>query len=203
MPAAAGDAWGDDDLGLTFFNGEGKTPGFGKARDRALSDLRDAVNILRWTGAALVASGRNYAAAEQASTVSGAPVAAVQGTAPSLYELPVVTKKLVECEPPPDAWREILRLMEMLVGGCEWPRGNIAHIKEMRDAFVDMANLIDDCLSALLDQIKAVTRSNAGLAAGEFASFAPRLSGRTGMMEQLAAECRGLAKFCDTLARQV
>ena len=206
--ADAGDAWSNDGLGLAFFKGDAKTPGFGRSRDQALSDLRDMVNILRGTGAALVASGRNYAAAEQANTVSGVPVsgvpvAAVQGAAPSLYELPAVTQTLVECEPPPAEWLQIVKLMEVLVGGCEWPRGNIARIQEMRDAFNDMADTIDRVLDALLDQIMAVTRSNAGLAAEEFASFASLLSGRTGIMQQLAAECRGLATFCDVLARQV
>ena len=164
------------------------------------------MNILRGTGAALVASGRNYAMAEQASTVSGAPAATVRFTAPLPYELPAVTGSLVESDPPPAEWLQIVGLLESLAGGCEWPRGNIARIQEMRDAFNDLAGTLDGVGKSLADQTQAVTRSNSGLAAEEFASFASLLhggGGGAGMTQQLAAECRGLAGFCDALDREV
>lgn len=203
--AAAGDAWGDDDLGLTFFNGDDKTPGFGKARDQALSDLKDAVNVLRGTSAGLVVTGNNYAAAEQASTVGGSPPSAVKNVAPQPYELPAFATSLVESEPPPAEWLQILELLETLVAGCEWPRGNVGQIQAMCDAFNGAAATIDGVQRTLVRNTQAVIASNAGLAAEEFASFASLLHGGgngVGMMQQLAAECRGLAAFCDTLARQ-
>jgi hypothetical protein len=65
---AAGACWGSDDIGRAFFNGDGRSPGFGKVRDALLADLADMVNLLRATGGMLIVSGRRYYEAETAST---------------------------------------------------------------------------------------------------------------------------------------
>ncbi|WP_345468590.1 hypothetical protein [Actinoallomurus oryzae] len=66
---AAGACWGSDDIGRAFFNGDGRSPGFGKVRDALLADLADMVNLLRATGGMLIVSGRRYYEGETASNV--------------------------------------------------------------------------------------------------------------------------------------
>ncbi len=205
--SSAGACWGSDDIGRAFFNGDGKTPGFGKMRDALLADLADMVNLLRGTGGMLIISGRTYAVAEEASTIGSAlPPGASQGALAQddPYRLPDVAGHLVESDPPPSEFMQILGFLESLVAGCQWPDGNMASLASMRDALRDAATSIDSVARDVDGHSRTVTDNNAGDATQKFASFAAALQGGgdEGGLAWLADACRNVAGAVDTLIKQ-
>jgi hypothetical protein len=157
--AAAGACWGVDDIGRAFFDGDGQVAGFHASRDGLLADLADMVNSVRATGGMLIVSGRRYAVAEEASTIGsalpkGADQRAVAASEP--YRLPPVTQGLPE----------------PVVGGCQWPDGNLDSLvpvtKALRSAGYPVRSVADDVWASA----NAVTANNSGQATNEFASFA-------------------------------
>lgn len=208
--AEAGACWGDDDIGRAFFNGDSQDAGFGAVRDLVLPELATMVNLLRATGATLVVSGRQYAVAEQASTMggylpAGADAGAVSAVDP--YRLPTLSTSstsLVESDPPPGAFMEILRLLESLVGGCQYPDGNMSRLANIRDAFTAAAKSVAGVADDVSGHAGTVTANNSGAATEKFASFAAALSGSgdQGGLVWLAQACTQLAGAVDTLIRQ-
>ena len=173
--AAAGACWGVDDIGRAFFDGDGQVAGFHASRDGLLADLADMVNSVRATGGMLIVSGRRYAVAEEASTIGsalpkGADQRAVAASEP--YRLPPVTQGLPEPDPPPPALTRMKLFLESVVGGCQWPDGNLDSLvpvtKALRSAGYPVRSVADDVWASA----NAVTANNSGQATNEFASFA-------------------------------
>jgi Glutaminase len=205
--AEAGACWGNDDIGRAFFNGDSQAAGFGTVRDAVLSELATMVNLLRATGATLVVSGQQYAIAEQASTIgsylpAGADAGAVSASDP--YQLPSLSAGLVESDPPPGAFMDILRLLESLVGGCQYPDGNMAQLANARDAFTAAAKAVSGVADEVSGHAGTVTANNSGAATEKFASFAAALSsgGDQGGLVWLSQACTELAGALDTLIKE-
>jgi hypothetical protein len=205
--AGAGAAWGCDDIGRAFFDGDGSTAGFAAMRDQLLAHLVDMVNLLRATGGMLVLSGHRYALAEEASTIGAAlPRGAASGAAAAAdtYRLPSVAEGTVESDPPPGEWLQILWLLESVVGGCTWPDGNIAALGRIRDAFTAMASALAEAAGEVDGYARVVTSNNAGAATEKFASFAEALTrgGEEGGLLWLNSACQGLAASVDVLIEE-
>ncbi len=199
--------WGDDDIGRAFFNGDAKAEGFGAWRNQVLAAAADAVNLVRATGGMLSVSGRNYAVAEDASTVGGPrPAGADQGALATLdpYRLPSITAHWLKSDPEPPGHVQMLRLMECLVGGCQLPDGNLAGLAAMRDAFHAAARAIGEVATEVRRHVQVVTADNAGAAAQTFASFADALIGGAdgGGLQWLSSNCDGLGDWVDTLIKE-
>ncbi|WP_345470642.1 GH-E family nuclease [Actinoallomurus oryzae] len=209
--ADAGACWGSskDEIGRMFFNGDDKTPGFGKSRDAFLNDLADMVNLLRATGGLLKLSGRNYAVADEASTVGsalpkGADKDALAAVNP--YYLPPVSQTLVKSDPvPPFQLFDFLsKLLQELVGGCQWPDGSLSGLASMRDAFYATADSISSVADEVAGHAHTVTANNSGETAQKFASFAAALrgGGEEGGLLWLASESKALGDSVDALIKQ-
>ncbi|MCW2858521.1 MAG: hypothetical protein JWP48_229 [Actinoallomurus sp.] len=205
--ASAGECWGADDIGRAFFNGEGKTPGFGTSRDTVLADLADMVNVVRATGGLLTVAGHTYSVAEAASNVGSAlPEHADQKAVAAVdpYYLPEVSQTLAKSDPPPSEFMQILGLLEMLVGGCQWPDGSMSGLASMRDAFHAAASSVNSVAEEVGGHARTVTTDNAGEATENFASFAAALQGGgdAGGLRWLAEACQGLGDSTDFLLKQ-
>src|SRR3569833_285135 len=205
--ASAGSPWGDDEIGRTCFNGAEGRPGFGTVRDSVLSGLADMVNLLRATGGTLVVSGRNYRLAEDASTVGGAlPEGADKDAlaAQKPYRLPAVTEGLAHSDPPPPVVVQGLRFVEMLIGGCEWPDGDMNGLASVKAAFQTAATAVLGAAQDVDGHTRTVTANNAGEAVERFGSFAAALrgGGEEGGLLWLAGMCTALAGSADFLMRQ-
>src|SRR3569833_2510881 len=205
--ASAGSPWGDDEIGRTFFNGAEGRPGFGTVRDSVLSGLADMVNLLRATGGTLVVSGRNYRLAEDASTVGGAlPEGADKDAlaAQKPYRLPAVTEGLAHSDPPPPVVVQGLRCVEMRIGGCEWPDGDMNGPASVKAAFQTAATAVLGAAQDVDGHTRTVTANNAGEAVERFGSFAAALrgGGEEGGLLWLAGMCTALAGSADFLMRQ-
>lgn len=205
--AAAGACWGADDIGRAFFDGDGQVAGFHVSRDGLLADLADMVNLVRATGGMLIVSGRRYAVAEEASTIGAAlPEGADRGAeaASEPYRLPPAAQGLPESDPPPPGLTRMKLFLESVVGGCQWPDGNLDSLvsmtKALRAAGYSVRSVADDVWA----DANAVTANNSGQATDEFASFADALygGGDKGGLLWLAAACEGLADSVENLIRQ-
>jgi hypothetical protein len=203
----AGECWGHDDIGRSFFNGDDKTPGFGEARDALLAELADMVNLVRATGGLLKISGHTYAVAEQASTIGsalpdGADKSALAAVNP--YHLPEVAQGLPKSDPPPSGFDFVISLLSTLVLGCDWPDGSMEQLVSMRDAFHTAAGAVEAVADEVSGHCEAVTTNNEGKATQQFASFAEALKGRgdEGGLRWLAAGCKSLGDATDFLIKQ-
>jgi hypothetical protein len=204
---AAGDCWGSDEIGRAFFNGDEQTPGFGVSRDALLADLADMVNLVRATGGLLIVSGHTYAVADEASTVGSAlPPGADKGAlaASDPYALPSVTWGFVRSDPPPEGLEAMWRFMGTLVGGCEYPDGNVDALAGMSRAWQRAAYAIRQVAEEVRAHANAVTANNAGQATSDFAGFAAALhgGGDEGGLLWLADACEGMAGSVDFLMTQ-
>ncbi|MCO5968779.1 WXG100-like domain-containing protein [Actinoallomurus soli] len=204
---ALGDCWGDDDIGRDFFNGDDKTAGFRASRDALLVELADMVNLLRATGGTLILAGHRYRLAEEAATLGselpeGADEGAIAAKRP--YRLPPVAGGLVESDPPPHGREHILRILQTLVAGCQWPDGNVISLAAMRDALYEAARSVEAVADEVGGHARNVSANNGGQAAEKFASFAAALQGdgERGGLLWLAAACKRLGDAVDFLIRQ-
>jgi hypothetical protein len=205
--AAAGMPWGSDEIGQAFFNGAEGTPGFGVVRDSLLSGLADTVNLLRATGGTLVVSGRNYRLAEDASTVGGSlPEGADKDALAEQhpYSLPPVAGGLAHSDPPPSVVRQMAGFLAKLVGGCDWPDGDMAGLASVKAAFDQAAKSVLGVAQDVDGHALTVTANNAGEAVERFGSFAAALrgGGEEGGLLWLAGMCAALADSVDFLIRQ-
>ncbi|GAB2800843.1 hypothetical protein GCM10027176_01100 [Actinoallomurus bryophytorum] len=205
--AAAGQAWGQDDIGRAFFTGDDQAMGFGAVRDVVLAALADMVNLLRATGGTLIVNGRNYQLAENANTVGaalpdGADKGAQAGENP--YSLPAVAAGLARSDPPPPAVHQIIGLVEELVGGCEYPDGDMAGLKSIEAACTTAASSVLDVARDVDGHSRAVTANNAGEAVERFGSFAAALrgGGEEGGLLWLAGMCQALGDSAGFLVKQ-
>jgi hypothetical protein len=196
--AGAGDAWGQDDIGRAFFNGGEQKPGFGAVRDQVLAGLADMVNLLRATGGTLRATGRVYGLAEEA----GAAPPADAGSAP--YTLPAVVNGLAHSDPPPPAVQRFIGFLQTLVGGCQWPDGDMAGLASIQAAFSSTAGAILPVAGAVDGHSRTVTANNAGETVDRFATFAAALrgGGEEGGLLWLAGMCTTLAESVGFLMKQ-
>ncbi len=203
---AAGACWGNDDIGRAFFNGDEQNAGFGASRDAVLVDLADMVNLVRNTGGMLSVSARNYSVAEDASTIGAQPAGADHNALATLnpYRLPSVTAGLATSDPEPSGLVWILRLMETLVGGCEWPDGDLAGLAAMRDAFTSAAASIGAVAEEVGVHVQAVTAHNAGSATESFAAFTEALygGGDGGGLRWLVSALTGLGDWVGGLIKE-
>jgi len=205
--AGAGACWGADDIGRAFFNGDEQGAGYGAARDALLADLADMVNLVRATGGLLIVSGHTYQVAEEASTIGSAlPAGAGKGAvaASSPYELPGVTEGFPESDPPPSGLTQMLFFVESLVGGCQWPDGNLDGLASVARAWRAAAHSIRLVAEEVRGHARVVTTGNAGEATRSFATFADALQGGgdAGGLSWLAAACEGTAGSVENLLRQ-
>jgi HNH/ENDO VII superfamily nuclease len=205
--AAAGQAWGQDDIGRAFFTGDDQAMGFGAVRDVVLAALADMVNLLRATGGTLIVNGRNYQLAENASTVGAAlPDGADQGAqaGENPYSLPAVTAGLARSDPPPPAVHQLIGLVEELVGGCEYPDGDMAGLKSIEAACTTAASSVLDVARDVDGHSRTVTANNAGEAVERFGSFAAALrgGGEEGGLLWLAGMCQALGDSAGFLVKQ-
>lgn len=198
----AGACWGKDDIGEQFFNGGGSKPGFGKSRDDVLTALAEMVNLLRYAGAAMIGTGRLFKATEQANTIGAPPPARPSLPVISKYKLPSVASHLVQSDPPPGEFVQILDLLEKLVAGCEWPDGSMSGLSSMRTALLTAAKAVTAVSSDVEKHCRAVDAESAGEAATQFASFAAKLCGNDGGLAFLATACKGLAGSVQILIEQ-
>jgi hypothetical protein len=198
----AGACWGKDDIGEQFLNGDGSKPGFGKSRDDVLTALAEMVNLLRYAGAAMIGTGRLFKATEQANTIGAPPPARPSLPAISKYKLPSVASHLVQSDPPPGEFVQILDLLEKLVAGCEWPDGSMSGLSSMRTALLTAAKAVTAVTSDVEKHCRAVDAESAGEAATQFASFAAKLCGNDGGLAFLATACKGLAGSVQILIEQ-
>lgn len=189
----AGACWGQDDIGEQFLNGDGSKPGFGKSRDDVLGALAEMVNLLRYAGAAMIGTGRLFKATEQANTIGAPPPTRPSLPAISKYKLPSVASHLVQSDPPPGEFVQILDLLEKLVAGCEWPDGSMSGLSSMHTALLTAAKAVTSVTGDVEKHCRAVDAESAGEAATQFAPFAAKLCGNDGGLAFLAAACKGLA----------
>ncbi|MEV5748202.1 hypothetical protein AB0L00_10325 [Actinoallomurus sp. NPDC052308] len=204
---ALGDCWGNDDIGRAFFNGDDKTAGFGASRDALLADLADMVNLLRATGGSLILAGHTFRLAEEAGTLGaklpkGADEGALAAERP--YRLPAVADALVESDPPPSGFEEILYFLEILVGGCQWPDGNLDSLAALRDAFYAAGGAVRATADEVGGHARNVCVNNVGKTVEKFATFAAALrgGGEQGGLLWLADVCKGLGDSVDFLIRE-
>ncbi len=205
--AAAGACWGDDDIGRAFFNGDEQGPGFGATRDAVLGYLADMVNLVRATGGVLTVSGQNYQVADEASTIGAAlPAGSDHNALATLnpYRLPPASQGLVTSDPPPPGIVWVLRLLETLVGGCQWPDGDLVAMKAMSEAFRAAGRSVQAVAREVAAHAATVTAANSGAATENFASFAEALrgGGDSGGLAWLTSVCDWLADWVDTLIKQ-
>ncbi len=206
--ASAEACWGNDDIGRAFFDDDGANAGFGTTRDAVLTELAGMVNVVRVTGGLLSLSGGNYAVAEEASTIGASPPAGVDQNAVmagDTYRLPPVSPSTGASDPAPSQCVWVLRLLESLVVGCQWPDGSLAGMSAMRDAFRSTGTTIATVAREVESHVGTVTANNSGVAAESFASYAALLQGDGdggGGLEWLASACTWLGDWFDTLIRQ-
>src|SRR3954467_13722789 len=205
--AGAGACWGSDDIGRAFFNGDGQSGGYGASRDALLADLVDMVNVVRATGGLLIVSGRTYEVAEEASTIGSAlPAGADRGAVAvgSPYVLPGVVEGFPASDPPPSGLMRMLFFVESLVGGCQWPDGNLDGLVSVAQAWRAAAYSIRLVAEDVRGHARVVTANNAGEATQSFATFADALQGGgdAGGLLWLAAACEGMAGSVENLLRQ-
>ncbi|WP_433172948.1 GH-E family nuclease [Actinoallomurus sp. CA-150999] len=205
--AGAGAPWGQDDIGQAFFNGSGEVSGFGVARDSVLSALADMVNLLRATGGNLIISGNNDRLAEDASTIGAAVPEGAETNALAQkdpYRLPQVSESLARSDPPPGVVQQILGFLETLVGGIQWPDGDMDGLGRIKNAFTTAATAILGVAQDVEEHARTVTANNAGDAVDAFATFAAALhgGGEDGGLLWLAGMCQWLADSVDFLMRQ-
>ncbi len=197
--AGADGCWGSDGLGRAFFDGH-DGGGFRESRDAVLTDLAGVVNVVRAMGLWLQDSGRVYAAADEASTVGlQVPGWVVDGRlgGGDLYRLPGVTGGLAKSDPAPVGLLWVVRLLELLVGGCEWPDGSEAQLGTMAQGWLGAKDALLSAANGLRGDAGAVT-SDAGRGAESFGAFA---AGVIQALEGLAEGCGQLAGSCDDLAK--
>jgi hypothetical protein len=207
-----GACWGADQLGRAFFDGQDGAPGYHEVRDRVLAELETMVNLVRATGGNLIIAGHTYRVAEEANTVGSVlPAhAADKGVAAQKerYQLPSVAHTLAVSDPPPSglAWAIALleRVIEMALGGCEFPDGNVGQLERLRTAWHDAANSIIEVADDVNGHSRTVTMNNAGDTAKKYASFAAALAGGgdEGGLIWLAVVCGSVANAVDFLIRQ-
>ncbi len=193
--------WGSDELGRAFFDGQEDGGGFKAARDQVLSDLAGVVNVVRAMGLWLQDSGRRYTAADEASTVGlQVPGWVVDGRlgGGDLYRLPGVTGGLAKSDPAPVGLLWVVRLLELLVGGCEWPDGSEAQLGTMARGWQSMASALRNAAERVRGDAGAVTSEDSGEATSSFATFAENL---VKVLEGLAQGCGQLAGSSDDLLK--
>ncbi|WP_433180107.1 hypothetical protein [Actinoallomurus sp. CA-150999] len=207
--AAVGAAWGNDDIGQAWLKGSEGSPGFGAARDGCLDALEDAVNLVRATGGMLMVAGQQYQLAESASTVGAdVPKGADHGARavgdPYKRDRPGFDRAVGEFDELPGWVQQGLFFLEMLVGGCQWPDGDMAGLARMQSALSACADAVGQAAGELDDHAGAVTSLNAGEAADKFKTFAQALSGggEFGGLRFLEGTLQGLASAVEGLAAQ-
>ncbi|GLY91299.1 GH-E family nuclease [Actinoallomurus iriomotensis] len=205
--AGAGAPWGQDDIGRAFFNGSDGAPGFGTVRDTVLAGSADMVNLLRATGDTLMINGRNYRLAEDASTVGAAiPEGADNGALARQdpYRLPPVTESLTHSDPPPPVVQQVWGFVGTLLGGVEWPDGDMDALGRVKNSFTTVATVLVGVAQDVEGHARTVTANNAGETVEKFATFAAALQGggeELGLL-WLAGKCRQLADAVDFLMKQ-
>ncbi|MDN3351283.1 hypothetical protein [Actinomadura sp. DC4] len=145
--------------------------------------------------------------AEEASTIGSAlPEGADSGAkaASHPYSLPLVTEGFPHSDPAPSGLMAMLRFMESLVGGCEWPDGSLDGLMTMVRAWRTAAYAVRSAAEEIGGHARVVTANNAGQATQSFASFAAALQGGgdAGGLSWLATACDGLADAVQNLIRQ-
>ena len=206
--SGAGAPWGSDDIGRAFFNGGDGAPGFGWSRNAVLAHLADMVNLVQDTARTLIATGRNFRVAEDASTIGGSPSDGADKDASTRrkpYVLPDVTEGLVESDPPPSQCAQVWHFVETMIGGCQWPDGNMAALTSVREALTGAADAVAGVARDVDAHTRAVTANNSGETVEEFSTFAAtRLQGSAdqGGLLSLVSTLRGLASSVDFLMKQ-
>ncbi|MCO5993225.1 hypothetical protein [Actinoallomurus rhizosphaericola] len=196
--SAAGKCYGQDDIGLAFFNGGSGRPGFRESRDGTLDEIAGMVNQLRSAGRRMIASGGTYQQAERPRGEQ-VPVPAIEH-----YKLPPASDALPESDPPPTGGKEILYLLETLGLGVQYPDGNMAALAQLREAFLHAAAEAEKVASEVSRHVQAVKAPNEGVAKELFSLKTDLLTGENGKggLKRLVADLRGLGGSVDLLIRQ-
>src|SRR3569833_1298604 len=205
--AGAGAPWGSDDIGRAFFNGGDGASGFGESRDMVLADLADMVTAVRASGGTLTVAGHNFKVPEDASTIGGSlPEGADKGALAKddPYHLPEVADGLVETDPPPAEYMQILHFLETLDGGVKWPDRSLDELANVRDALNSAAKAVAGGAADVGGHARTVTTNNSGDAIYSFDTFATALqgSGDEGGLLWLASALQGLAGSVAILIKQ-
>lgn len=182
--AAAGPAWGMDDLGSAFISGGDGKPGFGTTEPEVLTQLADEVNATAYTGTAMQRSSATFATTEEALTksiqdqswltpadlqalvdrgVSGIPL-------PRAYTLPRYSGGTVKNDPLPADWGQIVSLLEQLTSYRQ-PDGSQGGLYNIVQSLRETKNELLDLNQNVTALTSGVTGSNAGQAATAFGSF--------------------------------
>ena len=107
-------------------------------------------------------------------------------------------------DPPPSGLVPMWVFVQKMVGGCEWPDGNLDGLGSVALAWRGAAYSIRLVAEEVRGHARVVTANNAGEATEGFASFAEALhgGGDAGGLLWLAAACEGLAGSVENLIAQ-